>query len=73
MSELPQISDFLLARLRDCAASSRVGMIDRGFPDYLRQLAALGLVEKVGDGHKITPQGTAFLRAPETRQQLDKL
>lgn len=73
MSDLPEITDFELARLRDCEVSTRMGMDDQGFPDTMRKLAALNLVEASGKGHRVTQLGLSFLRDPQTKAQLAKL
>jgi hypothetical protein len=57
------IDGILLIRLEDCAASSRLGMADKAFPQDLARLAARGLVAAAdGGGYKVTVDGLAFLR-----------
>ena len=63
----------LLLRLRDCERSTRLGMVDQGFPEKMRQLAAMGYVRKIGRGHQTTPSGSAFLADPEIKVRLKRM
>lgn len=67
------MDDLLLLRLRDCAHSTRVGMIDQGFPAYLAKLAALGYAEQVGEGYRVTDAGFAYLNTDEIKIKLRTL
>lgn len=73
MTELPQLTDWQLMRLRDCAGSNRIGMLDRGFPILMKGLAALGLVDVSEAGAKITFSGIRLLADPGIRKQLLQL
>lgn len=66
-----QIDGMLLMRLRDCAASTKLGMVDQ-IPS-LKRLAQFGLVKAVEKGHQVTPEGFAFLREPEIVNRLKRL
>jgi len=57
----PPVDEMLLMRLNDCATSTRLGMTDRGFPDYMRRLLGLGYVKPIGEGYRITDAGLAHL------------
>ena len=67
------MDDLLLMRLRDCSISTRLGVADQGFPDYMRRLAALGYVTQVGSGFKVTAAGAEYLKSPSTVERLRKL
>lgn len=66
-----ELEELLLMRLRDCGVSSKLGMADQGFPTDLRKLAALGLVERSGEGFKITKMGINKL--DEQREVLKRI
>lgn len=67
------MDDMALMRLRDCAISTRLGVPDQGFPDTMARLAALGYVEKVDRGYKVTAAGFSYLRDLMVVEQLRKL
>jgi hypothetical protein len=68
--------DFL--RLCDCAGSTRLGMIDRGFPQTLARLAGLGYVKQCSDstskwpGYKTTKEGEDYIRERHRRERATK-
>jgi Mn-dependent DtxR family transcriptional regulator len=57
-----QLDGVLAMRLEDCATSTRLGMADKGFPQALGRLAAMGYVTAAGGGYKITKEGHAALQ-----------
>jgi hypothetical protein len=64
--------DFL--RLCDCALSTRMGMIDRGFPAAMERLAAAGFVKKAWErvrpkypGYQVTVAGVAHIKEHRRR------
>lgn len=67
------IEEMQLLRLSYCATSNRLGVPDQGFPETMRELAALGLVTLVagGNGAWVTPEGHAYLH--EHRQLLKRI
>lgn len=73
MTDLPQLTEWQLMRLRDCAGSNRIGMSDQGFPIAMGQLAALGLVDIGRDGARVTFAGLRLLADPDIKQQLKQL
>lgn len=68
--DVPQLTDWQLMRLRDCAGSNRIGMLDRGFPQLMKGLAALGLVDVSAIGAKVTMVGLKLLADPDVRGRL---
>lgn len=54
--------EFKLLRLSDCAVSSRMGLVDKGFPDYMREIAAEGHAVAKDGGYVVTPAGIEYLR-----------
>jgi hypothetical protein len=67
--------DFL--RLCDCSKSTRLGMVDRGFPRAMERLAALGYVKLVADGnkwpgHKTTKEGDFYIVERHRRERASK-
>lgn len=60
---MSEITEWELLRLVDCQMSTRLGIIDQGFPMVMRKLAAKNLVEPVGSGHRITEEGNLYLSA----------
>ena len=62
-----------LLRLNDCAKTTRMGLIDYGFPRTMRELATMQLVELIGRGHCVTTKGFELLNDPEIVQRLRKI
>lgn len=63
----------LLLRLNDCATSTKLGMVDKGFPRLMKQLEAKGYVSRVANGYKATQAGFALLREPGIVERLKTL
>lgn len=63
----------LLLRLRDCATSSRLGLVDKWPGPEMSELAHLGYVRRVGDGHQVTARGLERLREAEQSGELVKI
>lgn len=55
------INEVDLLRLYDCSTTTRMGMVDKGFPITFARLEALGLVAPKNDGWVITEAGKATL------------
>lgn len=66
------LTDMELMRLNDCAASTRMGMVDQGFPAIMKKLAALKLVDKKGEGHVVNEAGLLVLATNKERLFLSK-
>lgn len=73
MTANTELTDWQLMRLRDCAGSNKIGMKDRGFPQVMRGLAALGLVEVFDDGAVVSAAGMRLLSNVDIKQQLKQL
>lgn len=59
--ERMHIESMDLMRLNDCAKSTRMGMVDQGFPMTMKKLEARGLVKAVGPGYQVTDLGLTVL------------
>lgn len=58
---VPLIDNLHLMHLHNCAVSSRMGMVDQGFPRYMKKLQGLGFVKDVNNGYQVTKEGLAYL------------
>lgn len=65
------IAPSLLQALRDCSTTTRMGLIDKGSPRKLQQLAMLRLVAQKNDGYVVTEEGWIYLS--EHKRELLKL
>ncbi len=67
------MDEMLMLRLKDCARSTRVGVVDQGFPRAMAQLVSMGYVRPEGKGHVVTEAGEALvletIRAERTRER----
>jgi predicted transcriptional regulator len=54
-----------LMHLRNCRISTDKGLIDQGFPTYMKEMAVNRWVRAVGKGYVITDEGRAFERLHE--------
>ena len=60
--EIKLITDWELMRLNDCATSTRMGMVDQGFPTVMQRLATLKFVTPVGKGYQTTNEGSLYIK-----------
>ena len=54
-----------LMHLRHCNKSTNMGLVDQGFPGYMREMTYRKWVKPVGKGHQITEEGKAYLKLHE--------
>ncbi len=65
------ISGMQLMRLRDCAQSTRLGILYQWPSRDMMTLLSLGLTKAVGNGWQTTPAGDSYLN--EHREEVAKL
>lgn len=58
---LPMVGGMALLRLKDCATTTRLGMIDQWPGPEMRKLEGMRLIEKIGNGYQATLDGFAYL------------
>ncbi len=57
MTDRIRLSGLELMHLNNCATSTRMGMVDQGFPKQMRKLQSLKLVEQHENGFRTTTLG----------------
>lgn len=67
------MSGMMLMRLRDCAFSTMLGMVDQWPGPEMVALKGMGYVKQVGKGHQATKEGFAYLASPDRAEPLRKL
>ena len=67
-----ELDDFEVLHLNNCATSTRMGMVDKGFPSALKRLQAKGLVQEKDGGYIITTLGFETLKLNVGRVHLPK-